>query len=94
MTECWCRGTPSLGTGKRRRDMAEDDTATSFGAGGGGMLPPPIAELEGRRGSGVGSVTATSLAHPGKALDVLMPGQAGNPEIAGNITFLTHQCFS
>lgn len=62
-------GTPSLETSKRRHDAAEDDTATSFGACGGGMFPPPLAEIDGRRGSGVGSATVASPARPREGPD-------------------------
>ena len=62
---------------KRICDVTEVDIASSVPRGGGEMLPPALAEVEGRRGSGEGSVTATSPAHAMKAPEVAALEVAG-----------------
>ena len=56
---------------KRICDVTEVDIASSVPRGGGEMLPPALAEVEGRRGSGEGSVTATSPAHAKRKTEVV-----------------------
>ena len=59
-------------TSKRRREEVERDTASIEG-----MLPPPLAEEDNRRGSGVGSVNAVFLPYLREDRGVPFPDQAG-----------------